>query len=439
MIDLLDLPEEIIGLILCELQRARPENHSPRTKPLYQPCLTSKALLPHSQELLYSEFKCDTETQTWRIRAFLRTITANPILAPLVKKLSLHRWRTWNRNEIRYDVQRQYDQTSARSSMKVSRRAIRNLSLSDKTFWREAVRKDIDDVFVALLLLSLPKLKTLELYAFPKVEILARALEHATLIWPNQGSGSGLLELTEVFYDVCGSSTPGSTHDLVPFFRLPRIQTIRTGFDLTSAAPWPYMLPSPALTCLEFDINNIRPDVLAALLSCTPNLERFSHSYRECWNYPSNGFQPQKFGQAISIVAPSLRELSLDVTYIGLLDMRILTSLTSFHRLQCLDIELRLLLKGPNFANIAELLPSCLKSVYLSHNDRHLYCPEYDLLLSQLKTLADAKRSSLSNLVKIGGKGRNRSRWIRDHKLSFYELLKACAETKVAIDIDPGA
>lgn len=100
MARLLDLPEELLILIAQNLQKREYGDcgYRPLRKHLVQLCLVSTLLLPATQKVLYSEFWCDKQEETWRIRAFLRTTIANPSLASHVLSLSLCYWRAWDRD-----------------------------------------------------------------------------------------------------------------------------------------------------------------------------------------------------------------------------------------------------------------------------------------------------------------------------------------------------
>lgn len=93
MASLAELLVELLLLILQELlQIQEPGNFGKclMRNDLAQLCFTSRLFLPTAQKLLYSCFWSDSDQETWRIRAFLRTITTNPSLASQVKTLSLY-------------------------------------------------------------------------------------------------------------------------------------------------------------------------------------------------------------------------------------------------------------------------------------------------------------------------------------------------------------
>ncbi|KAI4184836.1 MAG: hypothetical protein LQ348_004487 [Seirophora lacunosa] len=83
-----------------------------------------------------------------------------------------------------YDDDRKYSPGQNRGNRKLFQKAIQYPALSNKTFWRSAVRKDVDEVYLALLLLLLPNLRELELGLPLRFDILTKTLHHATLLRP---------------------------------------------------------------------------------------------------------------------------------------------------------------------------------------------------------------------------------------------------------------
>lgn len=148
----------------------------------------SRFFVPATRRRLYASFWCDRKKETWRIRAFLHTVIASPLLASYVVSLKLDAWRAWDRDsdewDSGYDDDRKYSPGRNRDDRKLFQKAIQYPALSDKTFWRSAVRKDVDEVYLALLLLLLPNLRELELGLPLRFDILTRTLHHATLLRP---------------------------------------------------------------------------------------------------------------------------------------------------------------------------------------------------------------------------------------------------------------
>lgn len=150
--------------------------------------------------------------------------------------------------------------------------------LPDKHFWRRIIRKDVDEVFVALLILALPNLRKLEMLAPSKPDILAKALYHTSILRPVEGMG--LQRLEYVSYGVRGNVTPGDIADIAPFFRLPSIQRIcATGHMRSTIRPWPAMLGPSNVKHLEFHYGAIEPSLLDDILRSAQHLGSLSYCY----------------------------------------------------------------------------------------------------------------------------------------------------------------
>lgn len=282
---LYDLPNELPHPILQELQGGIPGQEPPQTTALYQLCLASKTLARHAQPILYAAFWVDKERATWRIRAFLRTVIANPSLAAHVNYLKLSTWRAWDRESDEwddssylmrdhacYDDHRQYSPAQNRRDRKYFQKAIRDLALVEKKVWRHAVRKDVDEVFVAMLLLLLPNLRELDIMASSNAVFLAKALCHAPTAMLAAKSVPSLQSLERVFYGVRGNTSCGNINDVAPFFRLPKIHTIKTGYRMGFPLPRPHFYGDINLEHLQLQINGVHPESLNGMFGYTENL-----------------------------------------------------------------------------------------------------------------------------------------------------------------------
>ncbi|KAI4137167.1 MAG: hypothetical protein L6R39_007438 [Caloplaca ligustica] len=233
MVHVLEFPEDLIILIVQNLQM-RGLGHSessPSRKDLTQLCLASRLFLPTTQRMLYSCFWCDKQEETWRIRAFLRTVIANPSLASCVVRLCLSYWCAWDIDSDEwndgYDEHRKYLAAQDRCDRKWFRNAIRDPALPEKTFWQDTVRKDVDEVYLALLILLLPNLQELYLGAPLKSVILAKALDHATLLRPIHAPYVGLQKLVvHLSYYLRSDVLREDINQLVSLFRLRAIREI---------------------------------------------------------------------------------------------------------------------------------------------------------------------------------------------------------------------
>ena len=237
-------------------------------------------------------------------------------MARHVKEVELYQWRAWNResdewDHIGYDDQRTYSARQNNYDRKLFQRAIRALALSDKTFWRHAVRKDVDEVYVALLLLLLPNLRDLRISAPSEPEVLAKAFLHATVLHPARAPVMGLQQVESVWYGVRGNVSTADVLDIAPFFRIPSLRTLEIGGHLTSRTVlWPKFPEPSAITHLHFRHVTIVPRVLADILHVTRCLESFHYNHCNLSRRDDPmEFHPERFKDALQVAAHSLREL----------------------------------------------------------------------------------------------------------------------------------
>ena len=380
-----DLPNELLLPIWDHLRKPLTLKYRPQTAPFCQLCLVSKALRCIAQPILYSIFWSDAYRETWRIRAFLRTIICNPFLAAHVTCLSLHTWRAWdkesdeweNSSRLRcagwwkiedrdlYDDHRRYSPAENRKDRKFFQKAIRDLALVEKAVWRLAVRKDVDEVFVALLLLLLPNLKELAISTPGNAVFLAKAIDHATVIRPANSTIPSLQNLEELSYDVRGNSSKWDINVLAPFLRLPNIRTVSAGERMTSIQPWPQMPLNRSLRCLDLRYSGVSPESLSGLFKDVENLESFSYSWCPTALFNEENFERRvldlsKFGSALFNVASSLKELYLK-SHHGGDPISTLGSLRGLSNLRCLSCPERFLSESSDTKDLMEMLPASLE------------------------------------------------------------------------------
>ncbi|KAL9025607.1 MAG: hypothetical protein Q9180_007637, partial [Flavoplaca navasiana] len=384
---------------------------------------------------LYSSFWCDWSRETWRIRAFLRTVIANPLLASYVLGLDLGAWRAWDRDSDEwdegYDDDRKYSPLQNRGDRKLFHQAIHHLTLSDKTFWRSAVRKDVDEVYVALLALLLPNLRKLGLDLPLKFTILEKALNHATLLRPLHAPFASLQKVEKVSCWFRGNVAQGDINELAPFFRLPCVKRMRAGFQLVSSKPWPQLPQQTTLQKLKLKCRDIQPEVLGSMLHGLGNLrvlefKSFPHASEIM--FPLNILvHPQRFGSALLNAAASLREINISYSthYHG--DGTLLGSFRPFTQLKSLTTELRWLLGDARSVQLVDILPPSLEELALTAGG---WEGIIGLVVSQFKELVDAKPSVMTNLRSIGDGISQTARQIS----GFDELLDACRRKDVKLE-----
>ena len=430
---LLDLPEDIIIIILRYLRQREPGDvgYRPLRTHLVRFCLVSKFFVPATRRRLYASFWCDRPKETWRIRAFLRTVIANPLLASYVVSLKLNAWRAWVRDsdewDSGYDDDRKYSPGRNRGDRGLFQKAIQHLALSDKTFWRSAVRKDVDEVYLALLLLLLPNLRKLELSLPLRFDILTKALHHATLLRPLHVPLASLQKIENVGCWFRRNVAQGDISELAPFFRLPRMKGFRAGSDLVSSKPWPQLPQHTALEYLRLGCRDLQPETLGSMLLGLVSLRVFVFEPYLLGDHIL--FHPQRFGSALINAAASLRDISITPQYWYHGDGTLLGSFRSFTQLKCLTTELRWLLGDARSVRLVDILPPSLERLALAlcKFDSPIH---YGPVVSQFKELVDIKPTVMPNLRTIGDKICKNT-----HRTSgFDELVDVCRRTGVTLE-----
>ncbi|KAL8845401.1 MAG: hypothetical protein Q9176_000037 [Flavoplaca citrina] len=451
MAHLHDLPEELIILILQYIQQREGTDvgYRPLRTNLVRFCLVSRSFVPTTQRALYSSFWCDWARETWRIRAFLRTVIANSLLASYVLGLDLGAWRAWDRDSDewdegcndRYDDDRKYSAVQNRSDRKLFHQAIHHLALSDKTFWRSAVRKDVDEVYVALLALLLPNLRKLGLSLPLKFKILEKALNHATFLRPLHAPFTSLQNVEKVSCWFRGNVAQGDINEMAPFFRLPCVKRIRAGSQLVSSKPWPQLPQQTTLQKLKLTCRDIQPEVLGSMLHGLGSLRVFEYETHSLFS-PIILFHPQRFGSALLNAAASLREIYISCEYNYHGDGTLLGSFRSFTQLKILTTELRWLPGDARSVQLVDILPPSPEELALSAREWDgkkqkkyfgldaLSPVTRGLVVFQFKELVDAKPSVMTRLRSIGDVIAQSTR----QTSGFDELLDACRRQDVTLE-----
>ena len=129
------------------------------------------------------------------MRSLLRNVIAQPSLAFRFQRMGLHRWRAWDRKNDEwddaedywdkgYDRDRKYPSTVEKAIEDCFKGPSRSWVYQRRVFWRSAIRKGIDEVYVALLILVLPNLKDLNIIAPAQSIVVAKALDYALYMGP---------------------------------------------------------------------------------------------------------------------------------------------------------------------------------------------------------------------------------------------------------------
>jgi hypothetical protein len=438
---LCDLPDEILSPILASLYRPPRFSRIYKHPDLLNLCLVSKKLLSLAQGLLYSVFLCYKAKETWTIRAFLRTIIRQPRLALHVRKLVLISWRAYNRqsdewDDTDYDSERKYSTAQNLSDRKLFQRAIKELALPDKQFWRSAVRKDIDEVYVALLILLLPNLRTLQMLAPSEPEVLAKALYYATILQNSTSSVRSLQRLEHVHYGVRGNTTSGDVTFLAPFFRIPSVSVVHNGgLSASGLKVWPRQPESSYVKQLTLQYAAIEPDILQEILRSTEHLEIFSYKHWDQFRSNPSRFDPPSFTEALRVVAHSLKDLEINYDKITRCPHRqTLGSLEGFTQLQNLSIPLKLLIgpPTPGSVDLVNMLPQSIETLSFTDIDDEFFICHCTRIVAQLTQLMEGRAAYTPLLKRVSARLWQKGRSLQD-KNAFAGLIDAAEAAGVEL------
>ena len=375
MAHLHDLPREIVYIILYKLQKPTgwTDYEEPRPENLSKLALASKPLLPLTQKVLYSEFWSFERKQTWKIRALLCTLIANPRLALHVQLLLLKAWRAWDRKSDKHDdyggqdwdEDRKYAVAQVSRDRKLFRKAIRNLALTNKKRWRDAVMKDVDEVYVALLILICPNITELNMEGPCNPVFIDKILDHATIVRPVGSMLPNLRNLKNVSWSCRGFSSRLDFSHLVPLFRLPAIQDLDIS-DVSSRGALPLLSSNNTLKNLSMDLMDVETNFLCTILSHLKALEKFHYWHRGYYReeIPSHALQLDDLGRVMNNMA-TLQDLDLKFDN---LSSRALGSLRGCSRLRRLDMSLFDLIAFEHAgytARLVDVLPNSLDELMI--------------------------------------------------------------------------
>ncbi len=164
MAALLTLPNELLETIIHRVDRPVRHGYSDKNySALVILCQVCKRLRSVCQPMLFSSFEQDG--RSWRLRAFLRSIVTNPSLAENVRELVIYGWLAWDaesdERHKHYEDRREsrsYTVKQNLSDWRAFRHSLKVIDPPNKPYWRTAIRKNVDEVHIAILLLLLPNL-----------------------------------------------------------------------------------------------------------------------------------------------------------------------------------------------------------------------------------------------------------------------------------------
>ena len=273
-----------------------------------------------------------------------------------MRHLHLPCWRAWDRESDEwdhgaydgsYDDERGYLPARNSRDKKLFQKAIRELAFPDKKGWRIAVRKDVDEVYVALLLLIVPNVKLLGISVPCNPVYLEKAFEHATVMQPAGSLVQSLQNLETVHLTCRGNLSKIDIRHVFSLFRMPSIKTLSINEVISSSNPQseyslPLLLPpNTTLKSFTLGLTDIETSVLVAVISSLKSLEELDYHHMEklvaVGHTSTHVLHLDELGRALNGMGARLRVLKVDV---GGFSSGTLGSLRECTRLQSVKISL---------------------------------------------------------------------------------------------------
>ncbi|KAI9681243.1 MAG: hypothetical protein M1817_002525 [Caeruleum heppii] len=231
------LPHELLDDILSLLHpdlTLRGDLPNPTKQDLCNVCLTSRKLRCIAQPKIFSSLQL--RQRTWRLRPFLAAVVSNRQLAQAVESLYIHNWVAWDRTgQGRMDeptlskhVEHQtYPASRKAADWIIIRRGLNFIDPPNKADWGVAITRDVDEVWIAMLLLLLPNVRSLDLHAPARPVFLRRALKRSFQVNPSSESRTILPSLRSLIWrSWSNSSSSGCLQSLELLFSLPSLESI---------------------------------------------------------------------------------------------------------------------------------------------------------------------------------------------------------------------
>ena len=344
MASLLHLPLELLDIVLQRSKDFSSIRFCSKDGKLNARDLASVSLVCHglrdmAQKQLYSTFTL--LKRSWRLRAFTHTLCTRPDLAVRVKSVWLDGWSSFH--SAAWDLEELYVQGAESRSytaldnlldFRDFHQATKTIDPPNKRKWRQAIKKNVDEVYLAIMLQLLPNLSDLHLEVPPGCDFLTSALDEATTITP---SYTGRPFLPNLKFVILNCSTDVMTDDIrriQPFLSLPLLQSISVcGWVSRSdqCRSWTMRSRSCSATKLDLSSHYITPNDLEIILQSFIGLKILKFNQRP--TVPFNRAIRNSFpiGQPLAAVQTSLEHLELGdhVAISG--SLRHLTNLKSFY------------------------------------------------------------------------------------------------------------
>jgi hypothetical protein len=255
------------------------------------------------------------------------------------------------------------------SDWRAFRRALKVIDLANKSYWRTAIRKNEDEVYVAMLLLLLPNLRVLRLDLPSRPSFLVAAVDQATTVIPSYSSRASLQSLRHLFLYARDHTTPCDAIYLEPFFNIHHLESTRVcHLDSSNTRSWTFEPSSCDISTLAFNYSCIRGSLLRQIFASCRAVKslRYESSGHVHTGRPSHRFNGPAMGVALRPLAKSLENLKIDIRQsqieqITAAALNNLSSLQAYLHLKKLTSSLRILI-GPEPATSVAQLTSALPS-----------------------------------------------------------------------------
>jgi hypothetical protein len=259
--------------------------------------------------------------------------------------------------------------------------------------WEQELRSGTMDAFVALLLSQLHNLRNLVLGTnTAKQSQLIGLLLNSALCEKGDYGLPTFQYLREVIYELndyrgrklCGRNTA----DVLPFFYLPKVQSLSVALDNPVTFSWPMNTPPDLSKITSLNLTLIREAHLSRLLSVTPQLKTLRWVFYYCTqskHAPNTSLVDlDGLGTALIHVRKTLKEFTISTSCDAgsnleppLLDIRgALIALVNFCQLEKLEIPLQFLVASFTPANgiqLKDVVPRHIHSLIITDDLEEQY------------------------------------------------------------------
>ena len=338
---------------------------------------------------------------------------------------------------VKYDAHRNYPIAVIHSDKKLFQQAIRALALPDKKFWKDAVRKDVDEVYVALLMMVLPNLQEISISAPMNPVVVMKALYHCLVLRPAEARFMGLQKVETLSWAVRGNVCIGNMNHLALVLRMPSIKAIKNYPRMASkgTTEYPRLPTKSTLKHLTIYDSSPEPEFLTKILIELDSPQNFEYEYYDFCS-PGSSLVPRKITEALEATSRnSLQKISIGELYwkreaTASVPHTLLGSFDKFPSLRKLKTNITLLIAScphTGAQDLRELLPQSLE-VLLVRGIRDECCVRH------LLRLVESKPVTFKRLGCIKGWTMTQKELEKFWKLpSFALLLNAARDLDVSL------